>query len=102
MGYVDFIKEGEVVKDQTLGITSEVVEPRTRFPSPLPFQAFWIVTAVLVGSYSALVLGICAPIKVAARISGGRTSTLFILGIFTSELKITGSGVICTLPGGTE
>ena len=102
MGYVEFIKEGEVVKDQTLGITSEVVEPRTRFPSPGPFQAFWIVTAILVGSYSALVLGICAPIKVAARISGGRPPTLSILRIFASELKITRFGVISALSRGTE
>ena len=47
-------------------------------------------------------LGICTPIKVAARISGGRSSTLSILGIFASELKVTGSGVISALSRGTE
>ena len=50
-------------------------------------------------SYSALVLGVCTPIKVAASVSGGRSSTL---RIFTSELKITRSGVISALSRGTE
>ena len=49
--------------------------------------------------YSALVLGVVAPVQAAASVSGGRSSTL---RIFTSELKITGSGVIGTLPGWTE
>ena len=53
-------------------------------------------------SYSALVLGVCAPIKVAARISGGRPPTLSILRIFASELKITRFGVISALSRGTE
>ena len=53
-------------------------------------------------SYSALVLGVCAPIKVAASVSGGRPSTLSTLRIFASELQITGSGVISALSRGTE
>ena len=53
-------------------------------------------------SYSALVLGVGAPIKVAASVSGGRPSTLSTLRIFASELQITGSGVISALSRGTE
>ena len=53
-------------------------------------------------SYSALVLGVGAPIKVAARVSGGQPSTLSTLRIFASELQITGSGVISALSRGTE
>ena len=49
--------------------------------------------------YSALVLGVVAPVQAAASVSGGRSSTL---RIFTSELKITGSGVISALSRGTE
>ena len=53
-------------------------------------------------SYSALVLGVGAPIKVAASVSGGRPSTLSTLRIFASELQITGSGIISALSRGTE
>ena len=49
--------------------------------------------------YSALVLGVVAPVQAAASVSGGRSSTL---RIFTSELNITGSGVISALSRGTE
>ena len=85
-----------------MGHTSEIVEPCTGFPSPLRLQAFWIVTAILVGSYSALVLGICAPVKVGARKGGCGASTFFFLCIFASEFEITGSGVIGALSRGTE
>ena len=50
-------------------------------------------------SYSALVLGVVAPVQAAASVSGGRSSTL---RIFTSELNITRSGVISALSRGTE
>ena len=83
-------------------LTSEVVEPWTCFPSPLPLQAVWIVTAILMNPYSAPVLGIGAPVQVTPRISCSRPSTLSTLCIFTSELKITGSGVVGALPWGTE
>ena len=82
-------------------LTSEIVEPWTSFPSPLPLQAVWIVTAILVDSYSALVLGICAKWQVTPRICCCRACTLTAL-ITSSELKITGSGVISTIPRGTE
>ena len=49
--------------------------------------------------YSALVLGVVAPVQAAASVSGGRSSTL---RIFTSELKITCFGVISALSRGTE
>ena len=50
--------------------------------------------------YSALVLGIGAPVQVAPRISVSWPS--LILSCFVIELKITGSGVVRTIPGGTE
>ena len=86
-----------------LKITGKVVEPCTCLFSIFgPFQALWIVTAILVLSYSALVLGICAPIKVKGRQSVGRSSTLSILSSFSSDLKFTGSGVLSALSRGTE
>ena len=52
--------------------------------------------------YSALVLGIGAPVQVAPRISVSWPSPSLILSSFVAELKITGSGVISAIPGGTE
>ena len=52
--------------------------------------------------HSALVLGVGAPIKAAARISGGRPSSSFFTNIFITELKSTGSGIISALSRGTE
>ena len=82
--------------------TCEVVEPCTCPFSSSPSEAFWIVTTILVPPHSALVLGVGAPIKAAARISGGRPSSSFFTNIFITELKSTGSGIISALSRGTE
>ena len=55
------LTKGGIEKDQTLGITSEIVEPFTRFLPPNPRQAVWIVTAILIRPYFALVHDIGAP-----------------------------------------
>ena len=52
--------------------------------------------------YSALVLGIRAPVQAGPCVSVSRSSPSLILSCFVAELKITGSGVVRTIPGGTE
>ena len=53
-------------------------------------------------SYTALVLGIGAPCQVTAWKSCSRSSPSLILSSIVTELKITASGVVRTIPRGTE
>ena len=93
-----------MVKYHTLGLTREIVEPWTRFLliflSLRFLQAVWIIATFWVDSHSAPITS--APFQITSCQSGSWPSTLFILGVFTSELDLTGFRVVRTIPGWTE
>ena len=85
-----------------LVVTCEVVEPWTCLLSSSPPQALWTVATILMLPYSALVLGVSTPVQAGPCVSVCWSSPSLILSCFVVELKITGSGVVRTLPGWTE